>query len=490
MPPTDRGRRGSGSAPRVNTRSRPVSTPTRPGRRHASHRPGPFTRPETRRRGHDSCWRARVSSCQSRVSDPGRPRGQPGAARGPTGGRAPTRPPDNACAMTDVRAARTRATIQDVADEAACPAAPSPRVLNDEPYVSAEAREAVQAAVRRVGYVRSAASRSLVTRRSGAVALIVHEPSVQVLDDPNIGNILIGTNTVLSEADQQLVTIMVDSGRDNERVVEYLRGGFVDGAIVLSARDDGDPVTRAIEEIGLPACFVGHPTDAPNTSYIAIDNPRRRRADHPTPGRDRSAAHSACSRPGSTVTPVRTASRLHRRARRAVSTRRSWPGTPCSATPRASRACGSCSTAHPTSTGSSRRRTRWPRGRWTSCSAPADRCRATWAVGFGRQCVGAPLRPPAVDRPAARTHPRRARGAAGPRADRRHRRGSARPGPADRGRLARERVAHPRQRTSPPAAHARPGNARPHPHHRQVRATTQPSPSARCRPRPRPRRQH
>ncbi len=145
------------------------------------------------------------------------------------------------------------------------------RVLNDEPYVSAEAREAVQAAVRRVGYVRSAAARSLVTRRSGAVALIVHEPSVQVLDDPNIGNILIGTNTVLSEADQQLVTIMVDSGRDNERVVEYLRGGFVDGAIVLSARD-GDPVTRAIEEIGLPACFVGHPSDAPNTSYIAIDN--------------------------------------------------------------------------------------------------------------------------------------------------------------------------------------------------------------------------
>ncbi len=172
--------------------------------------------------------------------------------------------------MTDVRAARTRATIQDVADEAGLSRGTVSRVLNDEPYVSAEAREAVQAAVRRVGYVRSAAARSLVTRRSGAVALIVHEPSVQVLDDPNIGNILIGTNTVLSEADQQLVTIMVDSGRDNERVVEYLRG-FVDGAIVLSARD-GDPVTRAIEEIGLPACFVGHPSDAPNTSYIAIDN--------------------------------------------------------------------------------------------------------------------------------------------------------------------------------------------------------------------------
>ncbi|WXF91462.1 LacI family DNA-binding transcriptional regulator [Curtobacterium flaccumfaciens pv. flaccumfaciens] len=173
--------------------------------------------------------------------------------------------------MSEVRSARQRATIQDVADEAGMSRGTVSRVLNDEPYVSPKAREAVQDAVRRVGYVRSAAARSLVTRRSGAIALIVHEPSVVVLDDPNIGNILIGTNAVLSDADQQLVTIMVDSARDSERVVEYLRGGFVDGAIVLSARD-GDPITGAIEEIGMPACFVGHPSDAANISYIGIDN--------------------------------------------------------------------------------------------------------------------------------------------------------------------------------------------------------------------------
>lgn len=173
--------------------------------------------------------------------------------------------------MSEVRSARQRATIQDVADEAGMSRGTVSRVLNDEPYVSPKAREAVQDAVRRVGYVRSAAARSLVTRRSGAIALIVHEPSVVVLDDPNIGNILIGTNAVLSDADQQLVTIMVDSARDSERVVEYLRGGFVDGAIVLSARD-GDPITGAIEEIGMPACFVGHPSDAAKISYIGIDN--------------------------------------------------------------------------------------------------------------------------------------------------------------------------------------------------------------------------
>ncbi|MGU3411252.1 LacI family DNA-binding transcriptional regulator [Microbacterium sp. M1A1_1b] len=173
--------------------------------------------------------------------------------------------------MPDGRPTRSRVTIQHVADEAGLSRGTVSRVLNDEPYVSDEARDAVREAVRRVGYVRSAAARSLVTSRAGAVALIVHEPHVVVLDDPNIGNILIGTNTVLSEADQQLVTVIVDSARDSERVVEYLRGGFVDGAIVLSARTD-DPITRAIIEIGLPACFVGRPSDAVDISYIGIDN--------------------------------------------------------------------------------------------------------------------------------------------------------------------------------------------------------------------------
>ena len=173
--------------------------------------------------------------------------------------------------MPRSRPARRRATINDVAAEAGISRGTVSRVLNSERYVSAEAREAVEAAVARVGYVRNTAARNLVTQRSRAVALIVHEPHALVLDDPNIGNILIGTNAVLSEADQQMVTLIVDSSRDSDRVVEYLRGGFVDGAIILSARTH-DPIARAVAELRLPAAFVGHPPDAPGIPYVGIDN--------------------------------------------------------------------------------------------------------------------------------------------------------------------------------------------------------------------------
>ncbi|RFA23708.1 LacI family DNA-binding transcriptional regulator [Subtercola boreus] len=173
--------------------------------------------------------------------------------------------------MARDRSLPRRATIHDVAAVSGISRGTVSRVLNGEPYVSDHARQAVEAAIREVGYVRNTAARNLVTQRSRAVALIVHEPHSLVLEDPNIGNILIGTNAELSNADYQMVTLILDSARDSERVAEYLRGGFVDGAIILSARV-GDPIALAVAELGIPAAFVGHPPNAPDIPYIGIDN--------------------------------------------------------------------------------------------------------------------------------------------------------------------------------------------------------------------------
>lgn len=145
------------------------------------------------------------------------------------------------------------------------------RVLNAERYVSHEARLAVEAAIAKVGYVRNTAARNLKTQRSHAVGLIVHEPHSLFLEDPNIGAILLGTNEILSEADYQLVSLVIDSDRDSDRVAEYLRGGFVDGVIIISARS-GDPIVRAVVQMGIPAAFVGHPSDVDGIPYVGIDN--------------------------------------------------------------------------------------------------------------------------------------------------------------------------------------------------------------------------
>ena len=166
---------------------------------------------------------------------------------------------------------RRRATIFDVAAEAQVSRGTVSRVLNGEPYVSASAREAIEQAIARVGYVRNMAARNLVTQRTKAVALIVHEPHSVFLEDPNIGQILLGTNERLSESDFQLVCLIIGSERDSSRVADYLRGGFVDAAIIVSARER-DPIALAISQIGLPAVFVGHPNGQPDLPWVGIDN--------------------------------------------------------------------------------------------------------------------------------------------------------------------------------------------------------------------------
>ncbi|MDW4571994.1 LacI family DNA-binding transcriptional regulator [Microbacterium sp. M3] len=166
---------------------------------------------------------------------------------------------------------RRRATVKDVAIEAGVSRGTVSRVLNGQPYVSDEARAAIDAAIAKVGFVPNRAARSLVMQSSQAIGLIVHEPHSLFVEDPNIGSILLGANAALSEADYQLSFMIADGTRDIERLARYLSGGLIDGVIIVSARV-GDPITRAIAELGLPAAFVGHPRDIGDAAYVAIDN--------------------------------------------------------------------------------------------------------------------------------------------------------------------------------------------------------------------------
>jgi len=164
-----------------------------------------------------------------------------------------------------------RATVHDIAAAAGVSRGTVNRVLNGG-YVSADARSAVEAAIAQVGYVPNTAASNLARRRSQAIGFLALESPSLLLEDPNIGAIMLGANAVLSVADHQMVSLVVDSDRDTERVGRYLSGGFVDGAIIVSARSH-DPITRLIAEIGLPATFVGHPPDLHRSiPFVGIDN--------------------------------------------------------------------------------------------------------------------------------------------------------------------------------------------------------------------------
>ncbi|MET0435550.1 MAG: LacI family DNA-binding transcriptional regulator [Cellulomonas sp.] len=148
-------------------------------------------------------------------------------------------------------------TLEQVALRAGVSRSTASRAINGGDRVSPEAMESVAAAVADLGYTPNRAARSLVTRRTDSVALVVPEPDERVLSDPFFAGVLNGVSTPLALADLQLLLVIARPG-ESERTARYLRAGHVDGAIVVSHHRD-DAIDRALQASRLPTVFIGRP---------------------------------------------------------------------------------------------------------------------------------------------------------------------------------------------------------------------------------------
>jgi DNA-binding LacI/PurR family transcriptional regulator len=147
-----------------------------------------------------------------------------------------------------------RPTLEDVAAYAGVSRSTASRALNEESYVSPRAREAVLAAASDLGYSPNQAARSLVTKRTGAVALILSEPESKVLDDPYFLTVMRAAFRSLADHGAQMLVMFVDTRDDIPRTTKFLEGGHVDGALVF-APHAGDPLPTALRLLRVPVVF-------------------------------------------------------------------------------------------------------------------------------------------------------------------------------------------------------------------------------------------
>jgi DNA-binding LacI/PurR family transcriptional regulator len=132
------------------------------------------------------------------------------------------------------------------------------RVVNGEPKVSAEVAGRVREVIAELGYVPNQAARQLVTRRTGAVAVVASQPENRLFLDPYFDCLLRGIRAELARHGAQAVLLFLDEPDDHARVADYLGGGHVDGAILFSLRPD-DRLPEMVDRLGLPAVFGGRP---------------------------------------------------------------------------------------------------------------------------------------------------------------------------------------------------------------------------------------
>jgi DNA-binding LacI/PurR family transcriptional regulator len=164
-----------------------------------------------------------------------------------------------------------RANLEQVAALAGVSRATVSRVVNGVGTVAPALRERVEHAIAKLDYVPNRAARSLVTRRTDVVALVVAEPETRIFGDPFFRDIVRGVGQELGEAGLQLTLTMAESYRELDRVERYLRSAPIDGVLLLSEHVDPDPLPAAMVAAGVPLVIGGRPL-RPDAAVPYVDN--------------------------------------------------------------------------------------------------------------------------------------------------------------------------------------------------------------------------
>ncbi|WP_043267568.1 LacI family DNA-binding transcriptional regulator [Streptomyces sp. CT34] len=164
-----------------------------------------------------------------------------------------------------------RPTLNDVAAVAGVSAATVSRVINGYPHVRPQVRAAVQNAIRQTGYTPNNAARSLVTRRTDTIALVVSESESHISAEPFFAALTRGASRAISATDRHLMLLMAHSAEERERLERYLLGGHVDGAVLVSLHGL-DPLPGTLLTAGVPVAVAGRPLGDPDVPYADVDN--------------------------------------------------------------------------------------------------------------------------------------------------------------------------------------------------------------------------
>ncbi|KJQ54193.1 LacI family DNA-binding transcriptional regulator [Microbacterium sp. SA39] len=163
-----------------------------------------------------------------------------------------------------------RATIEEVAAAAGVSRSTVSRVVNGSTAVSPEALAAVRKAIDDLNYVPNRAARSLASRQTHAIALIVPEDTNRFFGDPFFAAIVAGITGALGGSDY-LLNLLIASDDPGDKMNSFVRNGSVDGALIVSHHTSDAFIDRIAEAV--PVVYGGRPVRRREGDYVVdVDN--------------------------------------------------------------------------------------------------------------------------------------------------------------------------------------------------------------------------
>ena len=162
---------------------------------------------------------------------------------------------------------KSRPTISDVAKRAYVSKSTVSHVINATRVVDAETKRRVLAAIADLGYRPNSVARSLTTRRTGTIGMIVSDASNQFF-----GEMLRGVEDVLRPANYALIVCNTDEALEREEhYLNLLLGQRVEGIIAAATSQKWAALTHA-EASHTPIIFVDRRFDGLEGPYVGANN--------------------------------------------------------------------------------------------------------------------------------------------------------------------------------------------------------------------------
>lgn len=142
-------------------------------------------------------------------------------------------------------------------------------MINGHPYVILETRGRVLQAIRDVGYQPNSIARSLVTRKTRIIGIVIPEAVSKVFSDQFFAIFIHGAAQAANVWGYQLIlSLFDDPEREESLYASTFESGFMEGAIIASAPPE-DSLLRRLCESSIPTVAVGK---QPSLPYVDVEN--------------------------------------------------------------------------------------------------------------------------------------------------------------------------------------------------------------------------
>ena len=165
-----------------------------------------------------------------------------------------------------------KVTIADVAREAGVSKGLVSFALNDRPGVAVETRARILKIASALGWTPSLRARSLSSKRSFALGLVIARDPEVLGSDPFFTSFIAGVETVLAPEGLALVlSVVPDEPTELQTYRTLVADGRVDGVFLSDLRRD-DARIPCLAELGLPTVTLGRPDQPSPFPAVSIDD--------------------------------------------------------------------------------------------------------------------------------------------------------------------------------------------------------------------------